>query len=157
MTHADPDETPAKPTDDPEAGCPPPESRALASLAGGYALRYQDALATLDVHAPDGRICVRLILAPEGPRIEVLGASLSLHAERDINLSCQRFAVDASEGISLRSGGDLELRAEGKMASEGASQRIVARRGDLTAIANDDVSLDGERIRLNSPQPIVRR
>jgi len=135
----------------------PNNSRALTYLDGGYALHYQRGSAILDVHAPDGHICVRLTLAPEGPRIEVLGASLALHAEREIHLSCQRFAVDASEGITLRSGADLEVQAEGAMVSEGFSQRIVARHGDLIAIANDDIALDGERIRLNSPRPSVPR
>lgn len=133
------------------------EPRALARLAGGYALHVRDEGSALDVHAPDGRLCVRLVLAADGPRIEISGASLAVHAEREIALSCQRFTVDAAEGLALRSGADLEVRAEGALRSEGFSQAIVARRGDVDIQANDDVAVDGERIRLNSPEPIVRR
>ncbi|MEZ4380356.1 MAG: hypothetical protein R3A79_03355 [Nannocystaceae bacterium] len=127
----------------------------LAELEG-YALRYADAERRLDLHAPDGRLCVRLTLGEAGPQIEVLGASLAIRAERELTLACEQLEIDAEAGIRVRSRGDLELFADGALRTEAFEQRLVARRGDLSLEANDDVAVEGERILLNSPKPIVR-
>ena len=130
-------------------------SAALARLEG-YDLRYAESERRLDLHAPDGRLCVRLTLGEGGPQIEVIGGSLAIRAEEDISLSCRRLDIDAAQGMRLRSGGELELSAAGALRSDGFSQHLVARRGDLSLEANDDIAVEGERILLNSPQPIVR-
>ena len=153
----DPKDLSEAPPDGVAGALGPGEGRELARLGGGYHLTYADTRRTLDVHAPDGRICVRLTLGPEGPQIEVRGASLAIVAEREVALRCQRLEIDAAEGLALRSGGDLSIAAAGALATEAREQRLVARRGDFAVIANDDVQVDGERILLNSPIPPVGR
>lgn len=129
----------------------------LARLHDGYMLRYAASSKTLDLHAPDGQICVRLILGAQGAQVEISAASLAVRTDGDIGLRCQRFEVDAERGVDLRTGGDLTFTAGKALTTEGFEQRLVARRGDFSIIANDDVQLDGERILLNSPRPTLHR
>ena len=100
----------------------------------------------LQLRAPDGRICLKITLTPSGPEVEIASAALSIATSGDVKVACERFAVDARGGIALRAGGDLE--------TEGFAQRHRATRGDITLKANDDVTLDGERVRLNSPKDL---
>ncbi len=125
------------------------ETRALA-LRRGYAIESADdgdEREVLRLRAPDGRICLKIILTPTGPEVEIASASLSIATDGDVNVACGRFAVDARGGIALRAGEDLE--------TEAFAQRHRARRGDILLKANDDVQLDGERIRLNSPRDLT--
>jgi hypothetical protein len=65
--------------------------------------------------------------------------------------------LDAGSRLELRSGGDIrqsadghhELSAGGRAKIMGRDVRVIASRGDVGIKANDDVSLDGERIWLN--------
>lgn len=134
-----------------------PRDRPPVALATGYSLRLRDADRTLEVYAPSGHMCVKLVLAPEGPRIELHGADLAIRTERTLTVECERFDLRAAKGLALASGGDLELAAVGALRSEAFAQRHVATRGDIQLQANDDVQLDGERIRLNSPKPEAAR
>ena len=141
----------------------PPATLALATLASGYRLassgpsvREQD-LITLT--APDGRVCLSVALRPDGPVVEVHAQSLSVASDGVLRLDCERLEIEAPGGTSLHTGslvqdiaGDLRTRAGGVIESEAHAQRLHARRGDVALSANDDVTLDGERVRLNSPR-----
>jgi len=141
----------------------PSATLAIATLASGYRLtssgpsvREQD-LITLT--APDGRVCLSVALRPEGPLVEVHAQSLSVASDGVLRLDCDRLEIRAPGGTSLQTGslvqditGDLRTRAGGVIESEAHAQRLHARRGDVALSANDDVTLDGERVRLNSPR-----
>lgn len=141
----------------------PPATLAIATLASGYRLtssgpsvREQD---LLTLTAPDGRVCLSVALRPEGPLVEVHAQSLSVASDGVLRLDCDRLEIQAPGGTSLRTGslvqeiaGDLRTRAGGVIESEAHAQRLHARRGDVALSANDDVTLDGERVRLNSPR-----
>lgn len=140
-----------------------PATLAIATLASGYRLtssgpsvREQD-LITLT--APDGRVCLSVALRPEGPLVEVHAQSLSVASDGVLRLDCDRLEIHAPGGTSLNTGslvqdiaGDLRTRAGGVIESEAHAHRLHARRGDVAQSANDDVTLDGERVRLNSPR-----
>jgi hypothetical protein len=98
----------------------------------------------LEVQAPDGKMCLKILLLPEGPVVEVQGQALRLASSGEIRLDCAELAVNVS--------GDVAFRAGGVIDSEARAQRVRARLGDIQLHANDDVTLDGERIRLNSPK-----
>lgn len=141
----------------------PAKRGSSATLASGYRLtssgpsgREQN-LITLT--APDGRVCLSVELRPEGPVVEVHAQSLSVASEGVLRLDCDRLEIQAPGGTSLRTGsleqdvaGDLRTRAGGVIESEAHAHRLHARRGDVALSANDDVILDGERVRLNSPR-----
>jgi phage gp45-like len=113
----------------------------------------------LTVVAPDGRLCLRIELLPEGPVLEVRGQALRLASAGELRLDCERLTINATRATSIRTGelhevveGDARLEVGGVIDTEGHSQRLRARRGDVELAANDDVVIDGERVRLNSPK-----
>jgi hypothetical protein len=131
------------------------------SLRSGYVIESSEATGgdELRLRAPDGRVCLKIKLTAEGPEVELTSVALSIATKGEVSVACDRFSVVAKECVSIVSGGDLKAQAVGAIETEAHAQRHRARRGDIALVANDDVSLDGERIRLNSPRPLapVRR
>jgi hypothetical protein len=125
-----------------------PAARTPRELAvgAGYKVvaRREQRRDLLMVQAPDGRVCLKVLLLPEGPIVEVEGQALRLAAAGEIRLDCEELAINVRKDVALRAGGVIE--------SDARAQRLRARLGDIQLAANDDVSLDGERIRLNSPR-----
>jgi hypothetical protein len=106
-------------------------------LHGGYAVAVENERKLLRLTAPDGRVCLKITLLPEGPLVELSAVALSLSTEGDVSVDCERFLVNAREEI----------------VTEAVAQHHRARLGGIDLVANDDVSLTGERIRLNAPEP----
>ena len=99
------------------------------------------------------------LLAELLPALAAHAQSLAVASDGVLRLDCDRLEIQAPGGTSLRTGsleqeiaGDLRTRAGGVIESEAHAQRMHARRGDVALSANDDVTLDGERVRLNSPR-----
>jgi hypothetical protein len=121
-------------------------TRRELAVGAGYKVvaRREQRRDLLMVQAPDGRVCLKVLLLPEGPVVEVEGQALRLAAAGEIRLDCEELAINVRKDVALRAGGVIE--------SDARAQRLRARLGDIQLAANDDVSLDGERIRLNSPR-----
>lgn len=124
------------------------------TLASGYAIEADSTPhhETIRVMAPDGRICLKMTLTPDGPLLELSGVSLAVSAQRDIQIRCESLGIHTQTALTLSSGGDLDLVARGELRSEAVAQYHHATLGDIEMNANDDVMLNGERIRLNSPR-----
>lgn len=122
----------------------------------GYELQLRDegGAEGLRIVAPGGHLCVQIRLDPEGPRIEVFGAELHAHADEVVRLAGPRVEIEAEESITLRSGGTIRQQARGNVESEAFEHHLESTHGEIRLVANDDVALDGERIRLNSPPQI---
>ncbi len=135
-----------------------PESK-LPALQHGYAMRVPRA-DLIEIVAPGGELCLSIRLDASGPMVEVRAASLRVATEGDLVLDCERFEVNAREDITLISAGgiaqdahgDVVIRADGEIATEAAGQQHRARRGNVDIRANDDVMLEGERVKLNGPR-----
>lgn len=118
----------------------------------------------LEVSAPDGKICLSMTLTEAGPVLELQGVSLQIAAEETLRLQCRDLDLDVARDVRLRAGGDLvqqaggdmRLAAEGELRTEASAQHQQARLGDFEVHANDDVMLDGERVRLNSPRTPIK-
>lgn len=121
------------------------------SLARGYALETTDERLTL--RAPDGRMCLTIVLHPDGPIVEVAAASLAVTTAGDLRIDAGRLDVHTREGLSLHSNSDIELHAKAAIATTAFEQRLTATHGDIRVQANDDVRIDGELIHLNAPEP----
>lgn len=134
-----------------------PEDSSLA-LPSGYAVDVHTSPERLELRAPDGRVCLVVRIGPDGPRVELEAASLAIATRGDIALRSENLVLDARRDVVVRAGGDLRMEAEGALASRAFEQHIEATSGDIHVEANDDVRVDGERIRLNSPDaPPLRR
>ena len=121
------------------------------TLLGGHRLRLErrpDA-DVLRVEGADGRLRVAVIVTSAGTAIELDGADLTIRASGELAIDARRLSLRASEGLTLESGADVEVRASGAVRTEADEQCHVSRRGDHRVYANDDVRLNGERIKMN--------
>lgn len=138
---------------------PSPDATQLPTLQHGYAMRVPRA-DLIEIVAPGGELCLSIRLDAAGPLVEVRATALRVATEGSLVVDCERFEVNARTDISLISAGgivqdahgDIVTRADGEIASEGAGQQHHARLGSVDIRANDDVVLEGERIKLNGPR-----
>lgn len=128
----------------------PEETESLA-LAGDHQLVLVRGSGedVLRVEGKDGRLEVEVVVTESGTRLELHGTDVRIRSAGDLSLDGETVAITGRERVSVRSEGELDLEAAGLLRSEAHAQRIVARRGDTTIYANDDVRLDGERIKMN--------
>ena len=106
------------------------------TLHDGYSLSYAEgAPRELHLRAPDGRTCLSITIGPNGPSVIVEAAALAIRTEGAIALDCERFEVAARGDVSIAAGGGVVLEAQ---------------TGGIDLTANDAVSLEGERINLNT-------
>ena len=111
--------------------------------------RTEGGLESLTVRSAEGWTELHVDLTPTGPVLRFTGA--------EVELRCDHFELDAREGIVERCGGDVQRSTEGNVketvrGDHSTEARIVdvrARRGDVRIKANDDVRLQGERVKLN--------
>lgn len=89
----------------------------------------------------DGKIAVTVVVTAEAITLSLGGADLEVNVERNLSIEAQSIALRGREGVAIST--------EGKLATTGRSQSIVATHGDVALDANDDVKLGGERILLN--------
>lgn len=103
----------------------------------------------LQVKGSDGRVHVEVVVTDTGTSIRLEGEDVQIRSSGRLSLDGESVAIRGRDGVSLQSGADMEVDAAGVIRSEAHAQRLIARRGDTTIYANDDVRLDGERIRMN--------
>jgi hypothetical protein len=107
--------------------------------------------------SPTGQIELQVTLTSEGPKLVFRAADVELKSTGTVAVDCKRFEVRAEEEITQTSGGDLKetvngdrlSRVRGTSAALARRTLIESKRGDLRLVANDDVELLGERIKLN--------
>lgn len=114
---------------------PPPT--ALATFRSGHeiALERDDERETILIRSDDGACVMRIEMGPNGPIVQLSGASLELAASSKLSLRAERLEVNA---------GSVSINAEQELALE-------ASRGGVSLQASDDVDIRGERVRLNTP------
>jgi hypothetical protein len=125
------------------------------ALSDGYALTVAGKeKRELRLEAPDGRLCLSIVLGPDGPKVELAAAALAIATEGDVTVACERFEVAARKDVVIDAGGEVRTRADGLVRTEALAQHHRATLGNIALTANDDVSLEGERVRLNSPSTL---
>jgi hypothetical protein len=120
-------------------------------LAGEQLLQVQrhSHAHVLRLFGSDGALCLTILVTPEGPVIQLDTGNVTLQVSGALAIDAQSIALRSREGITLDAEGDATVRVAGHLQTEARSQAITARRGDVAVYANDDVRLDGERIRMN--------
>ncbi|XYI02961.1 hypothetical protein ACMHYB_25685 [Sorangium sp. So ce1128] len=109
------------------------------------------------IRSASGEVELDVRLTPSGPVLRIRAAELELSSPGAVRVDCDRFHVRAEHGIVHETGGDLAqtvagdatTRVRGELRAEARQATIEARRGDVQLVANDDVQLLGERIKLN--------
>jgi hypothetical protein len=97
-----------------------------------------------------GRATLKITVSPARLSIELGALEVSLTSEGALRIAADQLELVGRNGVALRSDSDLSLSAAGKLAVTADDQTLVARLGNVDIKANDDVSLVGERILLNS-------
>lgn len=105
----------------------------------------------LELFAPGGRLCLTIRLTPDGAQLELDGVELHVRAHERLRLSGSHVEVSAHKTLELRSEGEIVQRARGLATSVAFEHQVEATHGEIRLVANDDIALDGERVRLNSP------
>jgi uncharacterized protein (DUF2345 family) len=99
--------------------------------------------------AGDGRLAMRIRVTPAGALLELEGVDLKIHTAGDLSIEADRLALHGRSGVAVTTGGDALLYAAGDMHSRARIQNIKADLGNVNVTANDDVSINGERVRVN--------
>lgn len=111
----------------------------------------------LRIESPTGEVELQITLTESGPLLTFRAADLQLGSTGAVQVDCERFEVRAKEEIVHESGGHLKERVQGDRvslvrgtnAAYARETHIESKRGDVKVVANDDVQLLGERIKLN--------
>lgn len=128
-----------------------PEAQTLP-LRGGHELVLQrgDDADVIRFLRPDGLTGISVSITATGIHVGIHGADLTLQTTGAITLDAERIALKGSKEVTIQSGGEARIEAAGAMTLEGRSQLLRSTRGNVHVKANDDVQIDGERVRLNS-------
>jgi hypothetical protein len=122
------------------------------TLGSGYRIAVRsEGGETLELEAPDGRVCLRVKLHPDGPAVELEAASLAISARGELRLGAKDITLAAERSIAVTAGADLTVASEQSLTLRGRDQHLESTHGDIHIDANDDVRVDGERVRLNAP------
>lgn len=93
----------------------------------------------------------------EGLSVNINAKELTINASESLNLSSKKISLNATEQINIKTGGNLVQEVKKDFLSEVGGtnkliaqvQKIIATLGNAEIKANDDVRLDGERVKLN--------
>lgn len=104
-----------------------------------------------------GKVEITIIMSAAGPVIRLSGSTIELQAKEQLSLVSPKISLCAEEEIHLHTKGDFKQLVEGDLqqvvsgnADRSAQvQHLVSALGDVNIKANDNVKLDGERIKLN--------
>jgi hypothetical protein len=96
-----------------------------------------------------GATTLTIRLTAAGPVVEISGGSMALKVDGDLAIAARRLLLHGSEAVSISSDADTRIVAGQNLVTQGRRQEITATHGDARVYANDDVKIDGERIRMN--------
>jgi len=103
----------------------------------------------LSICSPDDVVELEILITDTGPLLRFRSADLQLQAIGSVKVECEDYSVKATRSILHETEGHLLLKAKEELDMEGKVSTLCATRGDVKIKANDDVRLNGERIRLN--------
>ena len=111
----------------------------------------------LTIRDPLGKVELEVLLTRSGPVLRFRSADLQIQSSGKVEIACADFHVSASGSIVQTAGGDLlqeisgdaTLKTQGRLATQAHTTEIRSTRGDVRIQANDDVRLNGERVKLN--------
>jgi hypothetical protein len=57
----------------------------------------------IEVRSPDGMLELKILLTPTGPVVQLKGGRLEIESSDAVTVNCQKFEVNAAQGIDLKS------------------------------------------------------
>lgn len=102
----------------------------------------------------DGVISLIIRITAGGTMIELGGGPVALNVKGDLAISARKLLLHGQEEVVVSSGADVRIDAQENCVLQAKRQQITAAVGDVEVYANDDVKIDGERIRMNCDSPV---
>ena len=112
----------------------------------------------IKILAPTGEVQLVINLTPTGLALDINAKEININADEALNLSSKKINLVAAEKINIESNGNLiqQVKKDCLTEVEGTHkliaqvQKITAILGNVEIKANDDVRINGERVKLNS-------
>lgn len=109
------------------------------------------------IRSAEGQVVLAVTLTESGPILRFDTANLQLQSQGKISVDCDEYHVRASKRIVEQTrgdrieqvGGDATVMVQGALNTQARETEIRSTRGDVQIKANDDVRLNGERVKLN--------
>jgi hypothetical protein len=111
----------------------------------------------ITVRGTSGAVELEVTLTDKGPVLHFRAAEIQLQASGRLSVDCEELDVRAPGGITQQTDGDLlqvvrgdaSIAVKGDLSIAAAETEIRSARGDVRVKANDDVLINGERVKLN--------
>lgn len=100
-------------------------------------LHVQQNREEIEVRSPDGMLEIRISLTESGPVVQLKGGRLEIESSDAVRVNCQKFEVNAQQGIDLKSRDNINLDGE----------YVQLNCGDRTGFHDDPALLE------NQPKP----
>jgi hypothetical protein len=147
----------------PAAPAPLLAAPARIELRSGRALEIVEGeeVDVIAVRSPAGQPLLTIRLTGEGPVISFAEAALEVASLGPLSVACETLRLETRGDASIEVGGDLLERIGGTSRREVSGPAVTQARevvldafpGGIEVKAHGDVSLEGERVRLNSEDP----
>lgn len=121
----------------------------ILSLENGYEVLVAPKSNQLFISDPTGGISLQITMTDQGPLLQMNSAVLNISAEQKLSLSADEIDIHAKKQLDLRSDGEMKETITGDKSSTAEAFDHTARLGDFYVKANDDIKLNGERVKLN--------
>ena len=103
----------------------------------------------LRIIGPDGKVSLAIHVTEHGHAVRLESSAIQIEAQGELSLNAEHVSIHGRKSLSLSSDGNVSLDTPGDIHSDARSHKITARLGNVDIKANDDVTIDGERIRMN--------
>ena len=128
-------------------------------LKGGHILVIEDKLEGDEITLSNGKgtTLFTFTLSEDSTTLKVSAENIHFSAEKSIKITADDIEIESSKDTKISCQGDLKSYTKGDtmMLSEGEKldiakiQTIKSDLGNVDIVANDDVTLKGERVKLN--------
>lgn len=119
------------------------------AMENGYEVLVVPKSNQLFVSDPTGGIALQITMTDQGPLLQLSSAILNIEATQKLSLSADEVDIHAVKQLNLRSDGAMSETIAGDKSSTAEAYDHTARLGDFQVKANDDIKLNGERVKLN--------
>jgi len=103
----------------------------------------------LNIIGPDGSVTLTVHVSKNGPVVQIDAGRLAIDVKGDLKINAGRITINGQEEIALSTAGNIRIDAAGDLSSSARAQSVEAKLGNVDIKANDDVTFDGERIKMN--------
>lgn len=104
---------------------------------------------TLRLLTTEGKVQMTIRIKKDGSEISLSGDIVKIAAKEKLELESPVINLTATKEICLTSDGDMHQTVKRDSYQKARIHNIIADLGNVNIKANDDVKLDGERVKLN--------